>query len=150
MCLKKSHIYVFTSWIWHVLSRKKSSLFLSLSIIVKLSAKNDQKVVWSNSHIYVFTSWIWTCFDSFFESKFRICNMIFKIFSMCNHILVLDHFPDNSVFFKSCVVGGLKKGDININFFWRIFSIFALKWRKRGQKIFRGFAAEFFLKRGGY
>ena len=35
--------------------------------------------------------------------------MIFKIFSMCNHILVLDHFPDNSVFFKSCVVGGLIK-----------------------------------------
>ena len=86
---------------------KKSSLFFWLSIIVKLNAKTDQKVVWSNSHIYVFTSWIWTCFDSFFESKFRICNMIFKIFSMCNHILVLDHFPDNSVFFKSGVVGGL-------------------------------------------
>ena len=105
---KVPHLCVYVLNLTCFEQEKKSSLFLALSIIVKLNAKNDQKVVWSNSHIYVFTSWIWTCFDSFFESKFRICNMIFKFFSMCNHILVLDHFSDNSVFFKSCVVGGLK------------------------------------------
>ena len=27
---------------------------------------------------------------------------------MCNQILASDHFPDNSVFFKSCVTGMLK------------------------------------------
>ena len=93
---------------------KNLAFFLALSIIVKLNAKNDQKVVWSNSHIYVFTSWIWTDFDSFFERKFRTCSTIFQIFSMCNQILVLDHFPHSGAFFKSCVVGGLRKSEIFI------------------------------------
>ena len=61
MCLKKAHIYVFTSWIWHVLSKKKiQPFFWALSIIVNLNAKKRLKIIWSNSHIYVFTSWIWT------------------------------------------------------------------------------------------
>ena len=81
---------------------------LDLSIILKLTAKTHQKEVWSNSRIYVFTSWIWTRFDSFFESTFRICNAILKNFSTCNQIMILGHFTDNSVFFESCVVGGLK------------------------------------------
>ena len=42
----------------------------------------------------------------FFESTFRIFDMILKILSMCNRIMVLDHCPDNIVFFKSCVVLG--------------------------------------------
>ena len=71
---------------------KNFSLFLALSIIVKMNAKNDQKVLWSNFHIYVNTSWIWTCFDAFFESKFRICNTILKIFWISNHILMVKWY----------------------------------------------------------
>ena len=117
---KGAHLCVYVLNLTCFEQEKIQPLFWALSIIVNLNAKNDQKIVWSNSHIYVFTSWIWTRFDSFFESKFRICNTILKIFSACNQILVLDHFTDNSVFFKSCVVGGLIRTEM---FFCKKFGI---------------------------